>query len=360
MQLSSGKDLGCSHGRAFRRGAEGEGLQNAVRLSRSWVWRQLVDARPEGPRGDLTAAREACIEALREGSARFPLSEVHYQETWAHPNSLKRGKIAAEMAVLSRFLTLRAWDELRLAEIEASVCRIFERRPLRGSADPYGFGCAHALGFPAPEPPPGQTAEDAFLNEWIMLWSPNEDQFAEHNAARRRNSQRFAQAEDGRRREWSEFSASSDFAKRFRISAGFGDFDREFIGMLIGHDIPVDEFASLGADGYEALVRDAPTVWVFTELRRLRYGDLAHPFKVGDLHDLRALAVAVVHCNVVLPDGAWREPLNRSGLAASFGTVVAANLEEVGALLELEGVADAAKSNAYPSRNSSKHVPAPA
>src|SRR3972149_6420972 len=78
--------------------------------------------------------------------ASFPLSTMHYLETWKHADEGKRERLALVMARLSRFDTIASISHVLPAEIEAALNRLFGRpaRPRRLRV--FGRGISHAFG----------------------------------------------------------------------------------------------------------------------------------------------------------------------------------------------------------------------
>lgn len=298
-----------------------------------WTWQDLVRGRPGGSDAGLERARESCYRAKTEGRALFPLSSVHYHETWAHNGVLERGDRAAEMAGLSGFLTLRDWDAVRREEMSRAIQWTFDR-PLDPRPAVLGQGVAHALGAEMPEDLRDLPLAEAVEVEFAFLWSPIEEEHDRFKADRRDGQEAFALAEASRRAAWHELRGAAGYMRRFRISAGFGDFEREWIGMLIGNDIAVEEFAAIGDDGIEAMIQRTPSVFAFTELRRIRYGDPKHPIKRSDLNDLRALALALPYCDVVTADKAWVDAIRAAKLEDWFGKTVVRSAHDLAALLD--------------------------
>lgn len=119
---------------------------------------------------------------------------------------------------------------------------------------------------------------------------------------------------------------AADRRRRIRISA-LQEFNREFVAALLLADVPIEEFGKLDSDGLEKLIESVPALWTVTELRRVRRANPAQAYKVGDLSDLKALAVAVVYCDVVVTDKAWVDTLRRTDLADRFQTTIGATLD---------------------------------
>jgi hypothetical protein len=54
-----------------------------------------------------------------------------------------------------------------------------------------------------------------------------------------------------------------------------------------------------------SFLRDVPSAWTLTEMRRLRHANPQQHWRPQDHADLRFLTVALNHCDAVMPDKAW-------------------------------------------------------
>src|SRR5205807_6356908 len=171
--------------------------------------------------------------------------------------------------------------------------------------------------------------EQIFLAEWAVLASlDGKDRFADYERERHDSEQEFAEIETRaaeRLRQWRV--SPRERVRRLRIRM-IQDFERYFVPAFIASGLSVEDLDKVGPDGLEMLVSSVPSMFVLTELRRLRYENPGQVFRRTDLNDMRALSVAVAYCDVVVVDKAWVRVLRRSDLPSRFNTQVFATIAE--------------------------------
>jgi hypothetical protein len=271
---------------------------------------------------ELLPVREELLAARLAEQVYFPLSQVHYRETWGRGSPQSRRSLAAEMFRWSGFLTVAPVSKLLPYEIDRAVRARFSRPPPTEGPAVFGSGAAHALGYEPDSERTQMTIEQAVLFELAMLAGEGSSARVEADGAE------FAQALNtvGQRLAgWR--THPEDRQRRLRVNA-LQEFQRDFVSALLLAGVPVEDFAALGGEGLEALVADVPTLWTLTELRRVRHANPAQSFSRTDLNDLRALAVAIVYCDVVVADRAWVNACRRTDLAATYHTNVVPTLQE--------------------------------
>ena len=295
-----------------------------------WVWIRLARARLSRFEAIPSRIRDQLVSARLQGTAAFPLSEAHYLETWKQGKLRRRSELAVEMGLLSGFLTLAPMRNIWPQELDQALHERFGRPQVMASPPVFGHGVSFAFGQSDVQPNvTSLDLEQRFLFEWEVLRSPDESRFSVDDHERRSKAARFADIETTESWKLKSWPVSDqERAQRFRVQT-LTNLDVDFYGRLIAADISPEELGALGGEGLEALVRAVPTLWVLTELRRLRYANPSQGFKPSDLYDLRALAVAIVYCDVVIADRAWVHVLQGSDLPERYGTVVAAKLEHV-------------------------------
>jgi hypothetical protein len=182
--------------------------------------------------------RDQLLEYRRAELAHFPLSKVHYLETWRQASQQRRGEVAAEMAALSGFLTLAPPEVLWPGEIDRALQARFGRPAQPRPVEPFGVGVAHALGV-SPDMYParsGLTAEHLYLAEWGILAGYSEDRFQEEERQRHETARRFAETETAsswKLKEWR--TGSRDRQQRFRIQA-LSEFEHHIFPAFISPD----------------------------------------------------------------------------------------------------------------------------
>lgn len=280
----------------------------------------------------LWESREAIWSEVKDGSVVIPLSSVHYMELWGTGSHVRRVELSAEMAVLSRLRTMAPARRLWGSEIDMALRATFGKPEQCKPLDVFGFGVAHAFGMPELMPNKDHyTPEQLVVAELSILSDPEgNDQYVEHQ--RYESERKFAEHETSRAKRLNDWRIAPDQRMtRFRKQT-FSDFESYFLPALIAADITTEEF---GDSDLDALISAVPSLFVLTELRRLRYANPAQGFKRTDMNDLRALSVAVPYCDVVVTDKAMVDLLMRSTLPEKYGTKVFTSVADAVAHLGL-------------------------
>ena len=293
-----------------------------------WVWIQLARTRLGRESSVSREVRDELAARRLAGDVAFPLSEVHYIETWRQRRVDRRSELAVEMGLLSAFITLAPIRAIWPGELDRALHRRFARPDDPPPTVPFGRGVSFAMAQPARPEINALDSETRFLLEWELLRSPDQEMCAAEAKQTRERDEELARNASKTSEAMKAWGVPGDEkVQRFRIQT-LGSLDYQFFGHLIAADITPDDLRSLGGDGLEELVSDVPTLWVLTELHRLRHQNPEQRFTPTDMNDLRALAVAVVYCDVVVADKAWVHVLNRSGLPDRYGTLVTGNPED--------------------------------
>lgn len=87
--------------------------------------------------------RESLLRSELRERVAFPLSRVHYVETWRHGNAQKRRDLAEEMMIFSRLLTLAPAQMLWRHEIDHALHTAFGK-PTEIAPIP-AWGRAHCM-----------------------------------------------------------------------------------------------------------------------------------------------------------------------------------------------------------------------
>jgi hypothetical protein len=242
------------------------------------------------------------------------------------------------MALLSGFDTIAPARMLWEGEIDLALRATFGRPAECRPMQVFGFGIAHAMGMATDAAPDttGLTPEQIFLAEWRILASlDGHERFVREEQERHDAELAFAKHQSSAAARLAAWQAdAADKRQRFRVHA-VSDFERQFFPAFLVAEIAADELGGLGGDGLEALIQRVPTIYTLTELRRVRFPDVAQGFKGTDLNDLRAISVAIPYCDIILVDKAWASAIRRTDLADRFGTLIATSVPEVAELLGL-------------------------
>jgi hypothetical protein len=286
-------------------------------------------------RGQGTAAeaalRDRLLGLVASGDVAFPLSFVHYLETWRAGDPTRRMNLAAEMIRFSQALTMAAADDLWRQEMDHALHAIFGTPAEVSPVHVWGRGMRHAFGEvgDAGDGDAPLSDEAKAIEMLTLAAAAGQEQFTDEQKARHERAQQFAEhqtAASARLAEWRTTPAERQL--RFRLQA-LEDFGFDLIPVLIGADVTPDHFAALGEDGLERLVRSIPTIWALTELRRVRFQNPQQGFAPHDLNDLRALSASLVYCDIVVPDAAWWSDIRKADLDKQFNTVVVRRIADV-------------------------------
>jgi hypothetical protein len=287
-----------------------------IRLARAGLGRGLAE--------DADHHQRLMQQAIA-GKLRFPLSAVHYLETWRQANPTRRHELAVEMIRLSRLNAIAPARIVWRAEIRIAVHKTFGGpRPI----DPisvWGQGAAHAFGrepgtFWPTELPPGED-----LRREVLLLAgagASTGRFAAEERERHDQQQRFGETQTALAERISAWPTSVTERRQGIRLQTLTDFSADVVAALIGADVPPARLGSLGAEGLVQFLEAIPTLWVLTELRRVRFANPQQGFTPHDLYDLRALACALVYCDVVITDRAWCDVIRRTDLADRYHTTV--------------------------------------
>lgn len=275
---------------------------------------------------DLLDVRQRLLSARTDGRAAFPLSRVHYMETWKRGSLQSRRELAAEMLRFSGFMTLASTRSLWLQEIEHAVHAMFGK-PFAGTPiRPFGVGMYHAFGLDETAGiPPSTEGSHRALFELALLAGEGAERLDDDSG------ERFTKTADAFSERFTTLKAAArDKEQRLRISA-LADFEGSIVAALVGADVSVDEFTGLGPAGLEELLFRIPSMWTVTELRRIRHQNPRERFRRTDLNDLRALGTAFVYCDIVWTDRAWTHVFGRTELGLQLGTKVVSSAHELAA-----------------------------
>ena len=297
-----------------------------------WVWVKL--ARAALGRLDDRQVLDV-LEAARFGAAHgladFPLSAIHYMELTSGASPRQRRDLAPVILELSHGHTmLSSGPPILEGELDESLYRRFGRPGERRTAQIFGVGIMHAMGHeplagrivgkdggPAPmDPGQRRFLEEKLtaLAEVLLLtgpaegvvvpgydpraylvvngrWVAEQEAFAEklrQLPANKRNDAHYARA-------WALelLPLLPEALRRARLSwSAIPDTKEELIAIL----------------------QDLPTLWAWTELTRLQHQNPTRAWRPQDFNDLRALTVAIVHCDIVVFEKHWSNLARRAHL----------------------------------------------
>lgn len=297
-------------------------------------WINLAKALVGHPDGSsYQAALDAAREVALEGSVDFPLSSVHYTETWGIGNASRRSNVARIMVGLSRLRAIAPPHVLVPSEIDRALQTRTGQPSEPRQTDVFGFGVLHALGMDAPAHVPlvGQGRADRALFEYAAL----ADQGAPSQSKYQANTERYAAGVEHAEAE-ARLNAElhSEGLTESGVRSGFAaqtclTLLPWLLEALERAGLPMQYPVSEGLEEVIAFVDALPSQRILATLRRLRHQNPQQPWHRTDLADLRALSIAIVHCDVVIPDRAWAHFVRRGGLGEEFDCQVLSSVTEL-------------------------------
>jgi len=260
-----------------------------VRLARQHYGR-LED---EGVAGVLAFV----LEASSTGCVSFPLSAVHYEETYRRGDPASRQRLGSFMAEVSRFHAIASPADLLAAEVRAAV-RAYAGLGLESAPGAFGRGVAHAFGQPAqpylrdPEArrrAVAQFGEDGLFDlfERALLAGPNERMPTAGIALPTRE---FAQR---------QLDFEKDTARRLRDWGHTSDRAHRVV------------LAQEAQDNLTAFTLSLPAKGAICRMRMTAHEDQAFRWHIGDLNDMTALGTAAGYCDVLVAENQWGSILGR-------------------------------------------------
>ena len=307
-----------------------------------WVWIRLARAalgRPAEPEdADVLAVVR---ESVRLGLASYPLSPVHYKELAAGASPRQGHELAPVIAEISRHHTMIGpGNDVLSEELDRYLHRRFGRPAAVRAVQVFGQGFGHAFGdagLSRPRlvagdggPPPvapdvRRQLEDlaAEITEYFLLAGPPEGAAVPGYDPRAHTvyDQQFAEQET----ELARHLATVPRAKvRDVMYARALALDVvPLLGPTLQHaGLPPDVLALGGKAAATAMLRELPTLWATTELRRLQHENPARLWVPQDHGDLMALTMAIVHCDIVVFDKHWTAMARRACLDTANGTTL--------------------------------------
>jgi hypothetical protein len=325
-------------------------------------WVHLAQADTGHPDGhQYAAALEAARAARVAGTAIFPLSLTHYEETLKITRADRRGDLARIMEQLSGFTTLPARRMTALYELDAVLvpaigiqATTLTPTNLLG----YGFRWAHSLpivgrivgsdgkdGTELLRQKLGPEAADRLISafdlftERTMLTGPTDKDLPRLQALGY-DPAAIAQAAQDRADNEAAFSAIlSDQVRRHPTDL----LDRVLARELNDPDIVrawktlTDAYGMRAFDALpehdpataRTLTRSMPGADVAAILKTTRHRDATRRWTSNDIFDIDALTVAVPYCDIVGTDNAQAHALTATGLATRMSTTIMRSITEL-------------------------------
>lgn len=285
------------------------------------------------------------------GLAHFPLSAMHYMETWHRAKWESRYELAGIMRQLSGYLTLAPMFRLQRAEIEKAIV---EKSGIKGyvpapEVGAFGYGVDHAfastsgrfvyvesLGDEHLDSPPIKLEDDPIrilrsrgdaIYQWVSLaGSPDSldiegiDRITQH-----RRGSLYAENQQIKMERWTS-SGGRDFLDRAVITDDFNLALDEIneICEIRGVD-PMSLICS--REDIVELWRSIPTMHVYSSLRMQRFRNSHQKWSQHDFADLLALSAAIPYCDVVVTERQWCHFAKQAKLDRTYGTLITSSVD---------------------------------
>ncbi len=294
-------------------------LQRVYLDQRDWV--RLARQHHRRSEGEGVAGVLAFVlEASSTGRVSFPLSAVHYQETYSRRDPASRQRLGLFMAEVSRFHTIASPVGLLAAEVRAAV-RAFAGQPPGPAPRAFGRGVAHAFGQPSqpylhdPEVrrrAVAQFGEDGWFDifETALLAGPDERMPTAGIALPTREfAQRQVDFEKDTARRLREWGHTSDRAHRFVLAQETLDILDPLQEIVTA--LRLDRHSLMTQENLTAFMLSLPAKGAICRMRMTAHEDQSFRWHIGDLGDMIALGTAAGYCDVVVAEKHWASILNR-------------------------------------------------
>ncbi len=273
----------------------------------------------------------------------FPLSMVHYMETLGTRSGRRRQDVGGIMAELSQMVTMASSDRVLPGEIDRALRdRWGHPTDLREIAI-FGHGVGHAFGseeyrYHVPEESKLDPETKAMIEvrfqqvlEESVIRGPVQD--FPYAGIDPRDDQGMSQRHsDGERDLGVQIRRLNRYGNDFReawIARTLAELAPQVTEALLRAGISPTAWVDLGRDGMTAFLEDLPVAHAVFEIRYRRHRDPALPWRPQDLLDMHGLAMAVVHCDVVVCERHVAALMTEAGLDKRHGTRILTDLADL-------------------------------
>ncbi|MCZ2814919.1 hypothetical protein [Modestobacter sp. VKM Ac-2984] len=311
-----------------------------------WVWIDMAKAvagkprRPDDPKV-LAALRDAAAAGVA-----FPLSPVHYFETFKIKDPAQRHNLARVMASVSYFRTLRGGRQLMRHQMLNAMHETFERPAFRPTPpEPLGLGAAFAFtgkqglmtvrdattGAKTTEKQlPGVGAlqrKCAQLGETLLIAGPADDEVA----TLRKNGYmpEATEAMAASRLAWEELYVSllrdrqRTSATEMRVQVMARELCHEHLDLfnevLAEYRLPLERALGIdlqrpgsGRAKMMAFSDRIPSMRLAADMKAALFRNAQRTWELNDLYDIDALSLAIPYCHVVVTDADAADRVRRT------------------------------------------------
>lgn len=293
-------------------------------------------------RGSDAEVLEMARDAVERGLASFVLAAWNYMDLLKNRDAARRARLGEVMDLLTRRHTIAHPTVLVPAEIDAALHRWFGRPTKPLSPQVFGIGVNHAFGQPpldisdalefVPESQKGRLQTEAveLYERSVLLGVPaSAPDWAQGFQAVIDNTERYAQAERERTQLFHEWGKTDDRLARLAVGVGFKDIIHPLLARFANAGLSLETFMDRGRDEMTQFFSELPIASALAELKSSAYRNREHRWQPGDLNDLSAASLSVVHCDVVGMEKHWGTALQRSRLDVKYHTVVITDLADL-------------------------------
>lgn len=316
-------------------------------------WIDLARAATDHELGPQYGEALAAVRAASDsGAASFPLDIYRYMETGKRGNAASRTRLADFMFGLSKQNTMARPHALLPSEIDSALNRRFGRPTFPRRCEVFGVGVTHmasSLTLPSLDPNKLPSGHPFTSKEKLADLERTFERVVEHELLRagpetardlgldvhmRAIGDQQIAYEQSNAEYFESLSLTgeglevavrlSDFAN---ISAAVSE-SLERVGMTwegFTHGVGPGEVVDF--------MRDLPTRSVANVLRAAKFRQ-KQKWERNDFNDIAALAVAVVHCDVVVTEKQWVHHLRQAGVHELYGTTLLSDTAKLVQALE--------------------------
>ena len=305
---------------------------------------------------------DACVKAVGDGKAVFPLTASIYAEIAKITNYRQRRGLREVIEQVSRYMVVTSLPDVAAHEIEAVLNQTVGPNPVSINVMNYldwgvsrAFGKAGHLRIESPNGDDvtgefrrkyrhGPEAFDAIL--WNAQWEFNRKAIEgptsydeSHLRSLGWNPEAIVRAyEQKAAEELAQVRRFDNYPKwrrgRIRdaitareVSIDVGDiFAKGFADR--GLDA-IDQFFDVKPDELRSTYNAMPSFDVAVTLKSSLHRDPTHRWTNNDIFDIHALALTIPYCDVVATDGSMRSHVTRHRLPERYTTVVISSLVEL-------------------------------
>ena len=310
---------------------------------------------------------DACVSAVEDGKAMFPLSVYIYTEISKIANHRQRRDLRKVIELVSRHMVVTPLADVVSHEVEALLDKVLGPRPLPLNSTSYldwgverAFGKVGGLRIESPDGhdvteqirrafPRGPAAFDRILldaqlelnrraiegptlREEPRLRDLGWDPESVVRIYEQKTSDELAQVRRFDRHPNWRVGRTRDAITAREAVIEIGDTFNEGFEHRGGIDA-VEEFFSVQRDELSARYDSMPSFNVSVTLKTSLHRDPNHKWTNNDFYDIGALALTIPYCDAVLTDRSMKSHVDRHNLSQQYGTAVLSRLDDLLAYL---------------------------